>query len=66
VRLTRTAASSTTHFDFETVQEYGTPENAIETYGFIFGSRAIELLRKRRQSRISWRWRIRHRERQSA
>jgi hypothetical protein len=45
------------------VQDYGTPERAIETYGFIFGSRAIERLRERTQSRISWRWRVRHRGR---
>lgn len=57
------AAAGFEHFDFETVQDYGTPERAIETYGFIFGSRAIERLRERRQSRISWRWRVRHRGR---
>jgi ubiquinone/menaquinone biosynthesis C-methylase UbiE len=49
------------YFDFETVQDYGTPEHAISTYGFIFGSRAIEELRARNQSTISWRWRVRHR-----
>jgi ubiquinone/menaquinone biosynthesis C-methylase UbiE len=51
------------HFDFATVQDYGTPDHAVATYGFIFGSRAIERLRERGQSRISWRWRIRHRTR---
>ena len=50
-------------YDFETSQEYGTVTNAAETYGFIFGSAAIERLRERGQTRISWRWRIRHRRR---
>jgi ubiquinone/menaquinone biosynthesis C-methylase UbiE len=45
-------------FDFETVQDYRTTANAIGTYGFIFGSRAIEELRRRRQTRICWRWRL--------
>jgi ubiquinone/menaquinone biosynthesis C-methylase UbiE len=57
------AAAGFGYFDFETVQDYGTPERAVETYGFIFGSRAIEQLSQRRQSRISWRWRVRHRRR---
>ena len=55
------AAAGYEQFDFETVQEYGTPERAIETYGFIFGSAAIEQLRERGQSRIAWRWRVRYR-----
>jgi SAM-dependent methyltransferase len=49
--------------DFETVQDYGTPEHAVATYGFIFGSAASRRLRERRQSRISWRWRLHHRRR---
>jgi SAM-dependent methyltransferase len=50
-------------FDFDTVQDYGTPDHAIATYGFIFGAAAIARLRERGQARISWRWRVRHRTR---
>jgi len=45
-------------FDFETVQDYRTPEHAVATFGFIFGGRSIELLRANRQSRIRFRWRV--------
>ncbi len=51
------------HHDFETVQDYGTTAQAVALYGFIFGSRAIERLRKRRQTTIRWRWRLYRRER---
>ena len=54
-------ANGFTRRDFETVQDYGTVGDAIATYGFIFGSRAIDELRRRGQSRIRWRWRLHHR-----
>jgi SAM-dependent methyltransferase len=50
-------------FDFETVQDYGSADHAVATYGFIFGCAAIDRLRNRGQSRISWRWRVRYRTR---
>jgi len=50
-------------FDFATTQAFGTVERAVETYGFVFGAAAIEHLRQRRQTTVSWRWRVRHRTR---
>jgi hypothetical protein len=47
--------------DFETVQDYGTTEHAVRTYGFVFGSGAVARLRERGQTRIAWRWRLRFR-----
>jgi ubiquinone/menaquinone biosynthesis C-methylase UbiE len=51
-------------FDFDTVQEYGTTEIAVRAYGFIFGRRAIEHLRRTGQHAIRWRCRIHHRRRE--
>ena len=51
------------HHDFETVQDYGTTERAVGLYGFIFGSRAVDRLRERGQTRIRWRWRLYRRDR---
>ena len=52
------ASAGFEHHDFDTVQDYGTTERAVALYGFIFGSRAIERLRERRQTQIRWRWRL--------
>ena len=52
--------------DFETVQDYGTTEHAVRTYGFIFGSRAIAHLRETGRTRIRWRWRLHHCARDAA
>jgi ubiquinone/menaquinone biosynthesis C-methylase UbiE len=47
--------------DFENVQEYGTTENILRTYGFIHGRKAIEHLKRTGQTSIRWRWRIHYR-----
>jgi ubiquinone/menaquinone biosynthesis C-methylase UbiE len=44
--------------DFESLQEYGTLENILETYGFIFGHRAIERLKATGRTSIKWTFRI--------
>lgn len=44
--------------DFFTTQDYGSVENAVQTYGFIFGSKAIRYLREHNQSVIRWKFRI--------
>ena len=49
--------------DFESVQDYGSTENILETYGFIFGSRAIAYLRRSGQTRIRWMFRLHSRHR---
>jgi ubiquinone/menaquinone biosynthesis C-methylase UbiE len=44
--------------DFESIQEYGTVENIVETYGFIFGHKAIEHLQATGKTSIRWTFRI--------
>lgn len=48
--------------DRETVQEYGTTENIVETYGFIFGRNAIDHLRETGKTSIRWTIRLHYRE----
>jgi ubiquinone/menaquinone biosynthesis C-methylase UbiE len=48
--------------DKETLQEYGTTENIIETYGFIFGRNAINYLRETGKTSIRWTFRLHFRE----
>jgi SAM-dependent methyltransferase len=45
-------------FDIDTVQEYGTTERILRTYGFIFGRQAIEHLRTTGRTSIKWRFRV--------
>jgi SAM-dependent methyltransferase len=47
--------------DFESVQEYGSTDRIVETYGFIFGRRAVEHLRRTCQTSIRWTFRLHHR-----
>lgn len=44
--------------DFESVQDFGSQDNILRTYGFIFGPRAIEHLKRTGQTTIRWRFRI--------
>ena len=44
------------HVDFFTDQDYGTLDNIIQTYGFIFGSKAIRYLREHNQTTIRWKF----------
>jgi ubiquinone/menaquinone biosynthesis C-methylase UbiE len=46
--------------DFFASQDYGSVENAVQTYGFIFGKRAIDYLREHQKSVIQWKIRIHH------
>lgn len=48
--------------DFESVQEYGTVENIVATYGFIFGHKAIERLKAEGKTSIRWTLRIHYLE----
>jgi hypothetical protein len=48
-------------FDFDNIQEYGTTEDILRTYGYIHGRKAIEHLKRTRQTSIRWRWRIHYR-----
>lgn len=44
--------------DIYSVQEYGTVEHMIRTYGFIFGKKAIEHLKKEKKTAIQWKFRV--------
>ena len=48
--------------DFESIQEYGTVENIVETYGFIFGHSAIEQIRATGRTSIKWTFRMHYLE----
>lgn len=48
--------------DVFSIQEYGTIENIVSTYGFIFGKKAIEHLRKENKTFIRWKYRVYWRE----
>jgi ubiquinone/menaquinone biosynthesis C-methylase UbiE len=47
--------------DFDSVQDYGTQDNILRTYGFIFGPRAIAYLKQTGRTTIRWRFRIHYR-----
>ncbi len=44
--------------EIESVSDYGSVENAVATYGFIFGPNAIRHLLAHQQSTITWRYRL--------
>jgi ubiquinone/menaquinone biosynthesis C-methylase UbiE len=44
--------------DIYLVQDYGTLEHIVSTYGFIFGRKAIDHLRAERQTTIRWKFRV--------
>jgi len=47
------------HFtEIESVSDYGSVENAVATYGFIFGRNAIRHLLAHQQQTITWRYRL--------
>ena len=49
------------HFAYQdifTVQEYGTVEHIVSTYGFIFGRKAIDYLRSEKKTNIRWKFRV--------
>jgi ubiquinone/menaquinone biosynthesis C-methylase UbiE len=43
-------------------QEYGTVERIVSIYGFIFGKKAIEYLKREKQTAIRWKFRVYWRE----
>jgi ubiquinone/menaquinone biosynthesis C-methylase UbiE len=49
------------HFAYQDIftdQDYGTLEHIISTYGFIFGKKAIEYLKKENKTSIRWSFRV--------
>jgi ubiquinone/menaquinone biosynthesis C-methylase UbiE len=51
-------AAGFSYEDVDSVQEYGTTEAMIATYGFIFGKRAIDHIRATGRTSVRWRYRI--------
>ena len=39
-------------------QEYGTIENIVSIYGFIFGKKVIEHLKKENKTAVQWKYRV--------
>lgn len=50
------------HQDIFSEQEYGTVEHIVNIYGFIFGKKAIEYLRRQEKTAIRWKFRVYWRE----
>jgi len=48
--------------DIFSVQEYGTLDHIVSTYGFIFGKKAIAYLKKENKTAIRWKFRVYWRE----
>jgi SAM-dependent methyltransferase len=44
--------------DVDSLQEYGSLERIVNTYGFIFGRRAIDYLREEQKTSILWKFRV--------
>ena len=40
--------------EFDSIQEYGSTENIVRTYGFIFGRNAIDYLKRAKKTSIRW------------
>lgn len=47
-----------THQDIFSDQEYGTVEQIVSLYGFIFGRKVIEYLKRERKTAIRWKFRV--------
>ena len=58
LRDTILTAAGYQHRDFYNLQDYGTVENIIETYGFIFGMKAIQYIQSNHTTIIKWKWRV--------
>ncbi len=50
------------HKDFCSIRNYRTLKNVVETYGFIFGKKAIEYLKKHKKTKIKSKSRIHYRK----
>jgi ubiquinone/menaquinone biosynthesis C-methylase UbiE len=48
--------------EFFTIQDYGTVENTVQTYGFIFGKKVIEYIRKHQKTTIKWKANIHYKQ----
>lgn len=55
------AACGYSWFDYYSVADYGSVENAVATYGFIFGRRVIAHIRENGIRRVRWKTRVHYR-----
>ena len=46
------------YFDFESIWNYDSVDHLVSTYGFIFGKRAIDHIRKTGRKQIKWTYRV--------
>ncbi|MBX9668514.1 MAG: class I SAM-dependent methyltransferase [Candidatus Obscuribacterales bacterium] len=46
--------------DFDAIQDYGSVEKMVRTYGFIFGRATIDYIKHNQKTRVLWRSRIRY------
>lgn len=51
-----------TYQDIFSIQEYGTIDHIVSTYGFIFGRKAIAYLERQKKTAIRWKFRVYWRE----
>jgi ubiquinone/menaquinone biosynthesis C-methylase UbiE len=50
------------YFDFETIWKYDSGDHLVSTYGFIFGKKAIDYIRKTGRKHIIWTYRVHYLE----
>ncbi|HEY33542.1 MAG TPA: class I SAM-dependent methyltransferase [Dehalococcoidia bacterium] len=50
------------HQDYYSIQYYRTVDKIVQTYGFIFGRKAIKYVKEHQKTTINWKFRIHYRE----
>ena len=48
--------------DLTSIQDFGTVENAVQTYAFIFGKAAIDYLQEQNKTTMQWVWSVFHKQ----
>jgi len=50
------------HKDYYSIQDYKSIKNIVSTYGFIFGKKSIDYIKKHKKTKIKWKLRIHYKE----
>ncbi len=50
------------HKDYYQIQDYISVRKAVKTYGFIFGKKAIEYIKKHNKTKIKWKFRLHYKQ----
>ncbi len=50
------------HKDYYQIQNYGSVAKAVRTYGFIFGKKTIDYIKKHKKTKIKWKLRIHYKK----